>query len=186
MEPEDTVCDGGLWLRTWRRTRPAPSTASSAPASSYGSRSNAHAHPGPLPRPPSTRPPVSRTARPSQQPQAGRLPTCARAPLPSFRPAPAPRPLGATARAPGWPARAPPPGLPPPLPLPSNQVGRRARSLGTRRPLPAAQRPRLSRAGDNGRSEFRTFALRNTGRLPASPVLRLRPRRPLPCFPAGE
>lgn len=52
VEAEVPVDGGvGLWLRTWRRTRPAPSVASSAPASSRGSGSDAHAHPGASPAP---------------------------------------------------------------------------------------------------------------------------------------
>lgn len=67
VEQGDSFDGGsGLWLRTWRPTRPAPSaTASSAPASSRGSDSDAHAHRRPL-----RCPPVSRTAQSSQQPPA--------------------------------------------------------------------------------------------------------------------
>lgn len=153
LEPEDSVGDdgsSGLWLRTWRRTRPAPSAASSAPASSRGSGSDAQAHPRPLPRPPGTRPPVSRTALPSQQPPAGCLRTCARAaPL---RPAPAPWPPGYLRGNP-WPACARAlsrrGGPPAPFPPPSNQIGRGERSPGNA--LAAGLRvqalaPRLSEA----------------------------------------
>ncbi|XP_040493012.1 uncharacterized protein LOC103676465 [Ursus maritimus] len=109
-EPEDSVDYGGssgLRLRTWRRTRPAPSTASSAPASSRGSGSDAHAH----------------------QPPAGRLRTCARA-------APTPfcsRPLApwVPPREPLVRLRARLVlGPSAPFPPPSNQIGRGARSPG--------------------------------------------------------
>lgn len=110
---KDSVDGGaGLWLRTWRPPRPAPSAASTAPASSRdsGSNAHAHAHPGPL-----RRPPVSRTAQPSQQPPSRRLPPCARAtPSPPAQLPPL-RPLGASAGNPGQSARAPPPGVSPPF-----------------------------------------------------------------------
>lgn len=95
MEPKDSVDGGGgLWLRTWRRTRPASSAAASAPASSRGPGSDAHAQRGPL-----RRPPVSRTAQPSQQP-----PACASRRAHARRPRgllPPLRPLGAAAETPG-------------------------------------------------------------------------------------
>nr|XP_039328164.1 zinc finger CCCH domain-containing protein 18-like [Saimiri boliviensis boliviensis] len=86
-------CDG-LWLRTWRPTRPAPSAASSVPASFSGSDSEAHAR--------SCSPGLSR-AHPahahsflagsgppsSPQPAASQLRT-----RDALRPAPAPSPPG--------------------------------------------------------------------------------------------
>lgn len=160
---KDSVDGGaGLWLRTWRPPRPAPSAASTAPASSRdsGSNAHAHAHPGPL-----RRPPVSRTAQPSQQPPAAasRLAHARRPhPQPSSRPfAPSepPRETLASLRARLL------QGSPRPFPAPANQMGRGAPSPGNT--AAAVQRAPSSSPGGylepsfryhNGRPEFRTFA----------------------------
>lgn len=135
---EDSVDGGaGLWLRTWRPPRPAPSAASTAPASSRGSDSDAHAHAhsGPL-----RRPPVSRTAQPSQQPPAA---ASRRAHARRPHPQPSPRPF-----APSEPPRETlasvrarlPRGLPALFLLRPIRWGEGRRALGIRRRQPEGSR----------------------------------------------
>ncbi|CAK7297655.1 hypothetical protein VULLAG_LOCUS6289 [Vulpes lagopus] len=151
-------------MRTWRRTRPAPSAASSASSAPASSRASAptrtrapgpsrahpaHAHPllGP-PRPPSGPPPAASERAHARRPRGLLPPPALREP---------PRAPRARLRAPG---PGPGPGPPAPFPPPSNQLGRGAPSRGSSglQPRPAASRSSRS-AASNGRWELRTFAL---------------------------
>ncbi|XP_072698772.1 uncharacterized protein [Canis lupus baileyi] len=164
-------------MRTWRRTRPAPSAASSAPASSRASAPTrtrapgpsrahpAHAHPrlGP-PRPPSGPPPAA-----SERALRGRPgPACARAWAWAARPFPAPsNPLGRGAPSRG---NAPAAALRPPASAPRIRealVPPRVTVGRNSEPLPCG--------GVDGRQSVGPF--RGPGASEPSP---------LPCCPSGE